>query len=251
MNEITVFNNNGFGRVREININGEPWFVGKDIAEALGYENINKAVQMHVYDEDKKVLDFKGFSQNGTTQNLWSGNDFSNKTIINESGMYALIFGSKLESAKRFKHWVTDDVLPSIRKTGSYSINKNEHGVNSHLLEVINLQQKEITDLTDKINDLTKNLSAPRESVQVSQIAYMLQNKGVNVGRNRLIKVLRDKGYLTKNKNRVNVASKRSLDEGLMELRKKNVYIRGNNFTNIQTFVTPKGQDFFFKMFNK
>ena len=78
MNEVQIFDNPEFGKVRTAVVDDEPWFVGKDVAEALGYENINKAVQMHVYDEDKKVLDFKGFSQNGTTQKLWSGNDFSN-----------------------------------------------------------------------------------------------------------------------------------------------------------------------------
>lgn len=121
MNDIKIFNNEEFGNVRTVTIENEPWFVGKDVAEALGYTNINKAVAMHVDEYDKKVLDFKGFSQNGNASKLWSGNDFSNKTIINESGLYALIFGSKLESAKRFKHWVTSEILPSIRKNGIYA----------------------------------------------------------------------------------------------------------------------------------
>lgn len=121
MNDIKIFNNEEFGNVRTVTIDNEPWFVGKDVAEALGYTNINKAVTMHVDGYDKKVLDFRGFSQNGNASKLWSGNDFSNKTIINESGLYALIFGSKLESAKRFKHWVTSEILPSIRKNGIYA----------------------------------------------------------------------------------------------------------------------------------
>lgn len=119
--KVTVFNNEEFGEVRTVTIDGEPWFVGKDVAEKLGYANINKAVAMHIDEEDKKVLDFKGFSQNGNTSKLWSGNDFSNKIIVNESGLYSLIFGSKLDSAKRFKHWVTDEVLPCIRKNGIYA----------------------------------------------------------------------------------------------------------------------------------
>lgn len=119
--KVTVFNNEEFGEVRTVTIDGEPWFVGKDVAEKLGYANINKAVAMHIDEEDKKVLDFKGFSQNGNTSKLWSGNDFSNKIVVNESGLYSLIFGSKLESAKRFKHWVTDEVLPCIRKNGIYA----------------------------------------------------------------------------------------------------------------------------------
>lgn len=232
MNEITVFNNEEFGDVREITINDEPWFIGKDVAKALGYSNTKDAILTHVDEDDKRVI------QRSEITTL----DVPNRgmTIINESGMYALIFGSKLDLAKKFKRWVTHDVLPSIRKTGIYSVPT----VNATMM------MEKIENLEKIINDLTKSLTAPRENVQVSQIAYMLQNKGVDVGRNRLIKTLRDKGYLTKNKNRINVVSKRSLDEGLMELKEKDVWVRGNNFTNIQTFVTPKGQDFFLQMFS-
>lgn len=232
MNEITVFNNEEFGDVREITINDEPWFIGKDVAKALGYSNTKDAILTHVDEDDKRVI------QRSEITTL----DVPNRgmTIINESGMYALIFGSKLDLAKKFKRWVTHDVLPSIRKTGIYSVPT----VNATMM------MEKIENLEKIINDLTKSLTAPRENVQVSQIAYMLQNKGVDVGRNRLIKTLRDKGYLTKNKNRINVTSKRSLDEGLMELKEKDVWVRGNNFTNIQTFVTPKGQDFFLQMFS-
>lgn len=115
---IQVFENVDFGKVRIVEVNGEPYFVGKDVAEILGYSNINKAIQMHVDEEDKKVLDFKGFSRFGNT--LWGENDFSNKTVINESGLYSLILSSKLQKAKEFKHWVTAEVIPQIRKTGRY-----------------------------------------------------------------------------------------------------------------------------------
>lgn len=118
MNNIKIFENAEFGSVRTLEVNGEPYFVGKDVAEILGYSNVNKAIQMHVDDEDKRTLDFKGFSHFGTS--LWNGNDFSNKTIINESGLYSLILSSKLPKAKEFKHWVTSEVLPSIRKHGAY-----------------------------------------------------------------------------------------------------------------------------------
>lgn len=111
MNELQVFNNPEFGQVRTLTIEEEPWFVGKDVAVALGYSVARKAIYDHVDDEDKR-----GF-QIGTP----SGEQ--TMTIINESGLYALIFGSKLESAKRFKHWVTHEVLPAIRKTGTYSVN--------------------------------------------------------------------------------------------------------------------------------
>lgn len=109
MNEITIFNNPEFGQVRTVTIDDEPWFVGKDVANALGYTNSRKALIDHVYDEDKGVTNCDTL---GGTQSM---------TIINESGLYALIFGSKLASAVRFKRWVTSEVLPTIRKTGSYN----------------------------------------------------------------------------------------------------------------------------------
>lgn len=109
MNEMKIFNSEEFGKVRTVVINDEPWFVGKDVAEALGYTNTRKAISDHVHEDDKGVTKWDTL---GGKQDL---------TIINESGLYALIFGSKLESAKRFKHWVTSEVLPSIRKHGMYA----------------------------------------------------------------------------------------------------------------------------------
>ena len=108
MNELQIFNSEEFGDIRTVTIENEPWFVGKDVATALGYSNPQKAVRDHISEEDRGVNEMDTPSGR---QNL---------AVINESGLYALIFGSKLESAKRFKHWVTSEVLPAIRKTGSY-----------------------------------------------------------------------------------------------------------------------------------
>lgn len=117
MNELKIFENEEFGQVRTIVINNEPWFVGKDVATALGYANPKNAVPKHVSDEDKLSTQIEYAGQRRTV------------TVINESGLYALIFGSKLESAKRFKHWVTNEVLPTIRKTGGY-VNNDELFIN-------------------------------------------------------------------------------------------------------------------------
>lgn len=111
MNELKIFENSEFGQVRTVTIDNEPWFVGKDVAEALGYVKARNAIASHVEEEDKRDAPIQ--DDLGGTQSM---------TIINESGLYALIFGSKLESAKRFKHWVTSEVLPSIRKTGQYQM---------------------------------------------------------------------------------------------------------------------------------
>ena len=122
MNELMVFNNAEFGNVRTMEINGEPWFVGKDVASALGYAKPRNAIATHVDEEDKKDAPIRG--DLGGTQEM---------TIINESGVYALIFGSKLPNAKKFKHWVTSEILPAIRKTGTYSI--TQHKPDSYMIE--------------------------------------------------------------------------------------------------------------------
>lgn len=111
MNDLQIFSNSEFGNIRTVTVNGEPWFVGKDIAEALGYgkgKSLNNAVASHVDDEDKGVTEMM---TPGGKQNL---------IIINESGLYSLILSSKLPNAKKFKRWVTSEVLPAIRKTGHY-----------------------------------------------------------------------------------------------------------------------------------
>lgn len=108
MEEIKIFENPNFGSVRTVEINGEVWFVGKDVAEILGYSDPQKAVKMHVDDEDKLIRQIVVSGQN------------RNVTLINESGVYSLIFASKLPKAKEFKHWVTNEILPSIRKHGAY-----------------------------------------------------------------------------------------------------------------------------------
>lgn len=112
MNELKIFSNEEFGQVRTINIDGEPWFVGKEVTDILGYQNGRDALRVHVDDEDKADVVIHDGRQNRSM------------TSINESGMYALVLGSRLESAKRFKRWVTSEVLPAIRKTGSYETPK-------------------------------------------------------------------------------------------------------------------------------
>lgn len=167
MNELKIFENAEFGQVRTVTIDNEPWFVGKDVAEALGYSDTNKAVAMHVEEEDKKLNDksSSSFGQRGAT-------------LINESGLYALIFGSKLESAKRFKHWVTSEVLPAIRKTGSYQKPKS-------VLEQLQLAQQAILEVDEKITAVDEDLQnfkqdMPILGIEESRITAAVRKKGVN-----------------------------------------------------------------------
>jgi prophage antirepressor-like protein len=116
VNQLQVFSNERLGKIRTMNIDGQPYFVGKDIAEALGYEKPRNAIATHVHEDDKTTALIQG-----------AGSNYKSKAVlINESGMYALIFGSKLEQAQEFKHWVTSEVLPSIRKTGGYNSQVSE-----------------------------------------------------------------------------------------------------------------------------
>ncbi len=148
MNNLQIFNSEEFGDMRTVTIDDEPWFVGKDVAEALGYSNARDALSKHVDKEDKGVAKC---DTPGGKQDL---------SIINESGLYALIFGSKLESAKRFKHWVTSEVLPTIRKTGGYQKQLSP-------AEMMRIQLGMIDDHENRIENLENNMTIDYGQQQV------------------------------------------------------------------------------------
>lgn len=145
MNEIKLFTNKEFGEIRTMKIDGEPWFVGKDVSESLGYSNASKAVSTHVGEEDRILKVLEADSQNGNVVKTQTA-------LINESGLYALIFGSKLESAMKFKRWVTSEVLPAIRKTGSYQKPMSP-------VEMMRIQLGMIDDHEGRITDLEQNMT--------------------------------------------------------------------------------------------
>jgi len=238
-NELEIFKNEEFGEIRTVTIDGEPWFVGKDIATALGYSNTRDALAKHVDDEDKGVA--KCDTPSGK----------QNMSIINESGLYALIFGSKLESANRFKHWVTSEVLPSIRKHGAYMTNeviertltdpdyliqlatalKEERQARKLAEEKIE-EQKPLVDFANQVSDTT-------DLIDMKTMAKLLKDNNINIGRNRLFEFLRMKKILMKD----NQPYQQYVDAGYFKV---NEYTYTNSFgqtkTNRQTFVTGKGQ---------
>ena len=171
MNELHIFNSEEFGDIRTVTIDNEPWFVGKDVAEALGYSNSRKALSDHVHDDDKGVTKCDTL---GGKQDL---------TIINESGLYALIFGSKLESAKRFKHWVTSEVLPAIRKNGSYQLAPQGE-------ELLALAVIEAKKTIDSLKDQCKFLG--EQAVENQKLISELQPKA-----NYVDKILQSKSLVT------------------------------------------------------
>lgn len=184
MNELQIFNNEEFGEIRSIIIDDEPWFVGKDVAEALGYVNTKDALSKHVDKEDKNIL--KGSDlrplKNHVSKEISSTDfiyaDIPNRgvTIINESGVYALVFGSKLPTAKGFKRWITSEVLPTIRKTGSYSINNNMSHTQMFIMaaKAMEEQEKKLLEHEAKLKEQeirlinqAKTLSEIEEKIEV------------------------------------------------------------------------------------
>lgn len=164
--EVTVFKNlvhPEFGELRTVKIDGEPWFIGKDVAEALGYSNTSKAIITHVADEDK-IIKMLPNSQNGKT--------VGKTYIINESGLYSLILSSKLPSAKEFKHWVTSEVLPSIRKNGAY-IRNQENMTPAEIVargliaaqKIIEEREKEIVHLNNRCGRLTQTIAEKQDVI--------------------------------------------------------------------------------------
>lgn len=142
MEQLKIFENEEFGQVRTINIDGEPWFVGKDVAKILGYKDTSDAMRRHVDDEDKLT---RCFTDSGQKRELY---------IINESGLYSVILSSKLPSAKRFKRWVTSEVLPAIRKTGSYDMDEY-----SPEIKAILMHDKKLVKIDNRVTDLENHMT--------------------------------------------------------------------------------------------
>ena len=160
MNELKIFENPEFGKIRTVEIDGEPWMVGKDVAEALGYSNPRDALAVHIDEEDKATVAIHDGSQN------------RNMTVINESGLYSLVLSSKLPGAKKFRRWVTAEVLPSIRKTSGYSLPKDYP---SALRALADAEEKRLALAAEnEAQALTDKLKA----AMVEQGAEVLQGDG-------------------------------------------------------------------------
>ncbi len=243
MTELQIFNSEEFGDIRTVTIDNEPWFVGKDVAEALGYSNSRKALADHVHEDDKGVTKCDTL---GGKQDL---------TIINESGLYALIFGSKLESAKRFKHWVTSEVLPSIRKTGSYQTAQPQ-GKELLALAVleaqktIELQNQEIERMKPK-EIFADAVATSHTSILIGDLAKLLKQNGIETGQKRLFEWLRENGYLIKRKGADwNMPTQKAMEMKLFEVKESTVNNPdGSVRINKTTKVTGKGQQYFINKF--
>lgn len=249
MQELQIFKSNEFGEVRTVTINSEPWFVGKDVATALGYKNTKDVLAARVEDCDKIMG-----SQNATPSIKDSMGREQYPTWINESGLYALIFGSKLESAKRFKHWVTSEVLPTIRKTGGYQIQAPQ---GKELLALAVLEaQKTIEEKNAQIERMRPKeifadaVATSKQSILIGQLAKLICQNGHEIGQKRLFKWMRENGYLMKSGSDYNMPIQRYVEQGLFEI-KESLIANPDGSTRITrtTKVTGKGQQYFINKF--
>ena len=247
MNELQVFKNQEFGSVRTLVINSEPWFVGKDVAEALGYKNTKDALAKHVDSEDKEILK----SQNATLENIPN----RGVTVVNESGLYSLVLSSKLPSAKKFKRWVTSEVLPALRKTGQYQVKElsGQELMAKALIEAQNVlaaKDKQIQEMKPKAL-FADAVATSHTSILVGELAKILKQNGIEMGQKRLFAWLREKGYLIKRQGTdYNMPTQKAMELGLFEI-KEGSYVNGSgvNITTKTPKITGKGQQYFINKF--
>ena len=240
MNEIFNFHGQD---VRTVTINGEPYLVGKDVAEILGYSRPDNAIRNHVDDEDKLVHQFSASGQN------------RNMTAINESGFYALVLSSKLPRAKEFKRWVTSEVLPTIRKHGMFATDELLDNPDFAIATLQKLKEEreakkllEATIEEQKPKVIFANaVSASHTSILVGDFAKLMRQNGLNFGQNRMFAWLRENGYLISRKgNSWNMPTQKAMDLGLFEIKETTInHSDGHISINKTPKITGKGQLYF------
>lgn len=250
MNELKVFENAEFGQIRGVEIDGESWLVGKDVAERLGYSNASKAVMVHVDDEDKKF-------EMLPVSDSQIGN-LVKTALINESGFYSLVLGSKLPNAKKFKRWVTSEVLPAIRKHGGYlTAEKVEEALlNPDVLIRLATELKDEREarraLESKVEeDAPKVLFAQaveqaENSILVGDLAKLIKQNGTDIGQKRLFERLRAEGYLGTRGENYNMPTQRAMEMQLFYISERTINNPDGSVRLTRTVkVTGKGQVYF------
>lgn len=249
-NKMTLFTNEELGNVRALEIDGEPYFIGKDVATALGYTNTQKAIRDHVDNEDK------------LTERIVLSGQNREVVFINESGLYSLILSSKLPKAKEFKHWITAEVLPVIRKTGGY-VNDTKQFVdyyfadcNTYGREAIALMLNETKRMANQLKAqapkvlFAEAVESSKTSIPVGDLAKLIKQNGVDIGQNRLFSWLRTNDYLIKSGDRKNMPTQKSMDLGLFEVKISAFYRHDGTVDIAKTpKVTGKGQTYLINKF--
>nr|DAJ07450.1 MAG TPA: repressor domain protein [Caudoviricetes sp.] len=262
MNELKIFQNKEFGEIRTLIENGEPWLVGKDVCESFGDTNYRRSLSS-VDDDDKRISQIE---TPGGKQNM---------IVINESGLYSLLFQMQPQKAKgvsqndslvderieklhRFKRWVTSEVLPSIRKNGGYIAGQETMTDDELMARALQVAQNKIQERDKQIETMKPKaifadaVAASHTSILVGELAKILKQNGVNIGQNRLYEWLRENGYLIRGNKRTdrNAPTQRSMDMGLFEVKISTVVNSDGSVRETRTTkVTGKGQQYFINKF--
>lgn len=258
MNALKIFENSEFGKIQVIERNGEPWFIGKEVAEILGYKDTADALKKHVDEEDKQ------FFKVGETPTLKIKSNYG-AYIINESGLYSLVLSSKLKKAKEFKRWVTSEVIPAVRKHGGYLTNEKIEEVLNDPDTIIKLatslkEERARRAETERQLEAAKPkvifadaVSASDNTVLIGELAKIIKQNGKEMGQKRLFDWLRDNGYLIKQKCAdYNMPTQKAMEMGLFRIKKTAITHSDGHVTVSRTVkVTGKGQQYFINKFAK
>lgn len=243
MNQIKIFENPEFGKVRTVEIDGKPYFCGSDIAEALGYAKPNNAVAMHCRATLKQGIPISGKIQE--------------VNFIPEGDVYRLVVRSKLPSAEKFERWVFDEVLPSIRKSGGYIAGQEQMTDSELMAKALLVAQKQIEERNAQIERMKPKeifadaVSASQTTILIGELAKLIRQNGVDIGQNRLFSWFRENGYLVKRKGTdYNQPTQKSANLGILTT-KETIIAHSNGSTEIKKTVkvTGKGQQYFINKF--
>ena len=256
MNDIQVFNSEQFGEIRTAGTAQEPIFCAADICRALGYSNGRKAISDHCDEGDV------------TKRDTPTSSGVQSMTFVNESGMYSLIFGSKLESAKQFKKWVTSEVLPSIRKHGMYATGETIESILNNpenaivILQAMQKERRERLAAQQQVELLEQKelenrpkvvyadaVEGSTSSCLIGELAKMIAQNGYQIGEKRLFQWLRDNHYLCAYGERFNQPYQQYIEQGLFTLKQNVFSVNGEMRTRNTTKVTGKGQIYFINKF--
>ena len=257
MTDLKIFENPTFGQVRIVEREGEPWFVGKDVATALGYSDTADALKKHVDEEDKELL------KPGEMPTLKMSN--FGAYIINESGLYSLVLSSKLPTAKAFKRWITSEVIPSIRKHGAYITPDTleqmiaDPDTTIRLLTTLKEERQERVRLEAEAKAnrpkvlFADAVATAHTSILIGELAKLLKQNGVDMGQNRLFDWMRKHGYLIARKGTdYNMPTQKSMELGLMEIKETSIsHADGHVSISKTPKITGKGQQYFIGKFLK
>lgn len=231
MNELKIFENPEFGTVRTVLIDGEPWFVGNDIARALGYKDLYSALRHNVESEDKRLCPVSSTS------------GMQDTTVVNESGLYGLIFNSKLDSAKNFKKWVTSEVLPSIRKNGGYIQNQEEMTPEQIVANALIVANKIIAEKEAKIVEMKPKADYFDNLIDSKLLTTFRDTaKELHIPPKQFTNWLAEKGYIYRDRHGMIKPYEQHRKNGLFQMKD---FSTPFGYSNVQTYITIKGKETF------